>query len=154
MEPRSAVAPATPMTIPATDTIPSLAPSTPARSQFNRPARLPECGSRGCVGRSLMRRLGPEPVARVDHRSGLPVRPCRPRGGQRAGGKTGRAAAARRAPDHRAALRAPAPVLDPGRAEELRVAPFGVVPGRTDGPVGRAVHGLDVELQAASRAAR
>ena len=35
--PRDVVAPATPMTMPATDTIPSLAPSTAARSQFSRP---------------------------------------------------------------------------------------------------------------------
>jgi hypothetical protein len=41
------VAPATPMTMPATDTIPSLAPSTAARNQFNRPAVPPVCGSRG-----------------------------------------------------------------------------------------------------------
>src|SRR4051794_17216072 len=48
------VAPATPMTMPATETIPSLAPSTPARSQIKRPALLlPECGSRECVGRPL-----------------------------------------------------------------------------------------------------
>ena len=47
MGPRDVVAPATPMTMPATDTIPSLAPSTPARSQFNRPADPPECGSCG-----------------------------------------------------------------------------------------------------------
>ena len=35
--PRSAVAAATPMTRPAVETMPSLAPSTPARSQFRRP---------------------------------------------------------------------------------------------------------------------
>jgi hypothetical protein len=34
-------------------TIPSLAPRTPARSQFKRPTVLPECGSRGWVGRPL-----------------------------------------------------------------------------------------------------
>jgi hypothetical protein len=45
--PRAEVAPATPMTMPATDTIPSLAPSTAARNQFNRPAVPPVCGSRG-----------------------------------------------------------------------------------------------------------
>ncbi len=33
---RLPVAPATPITIPAVDTIPSLAPRTPARSQFSR----------------------------------------------------------------------------------------------------------------------
>jgi hypothetical protein len=47
MGPRFVVAPATPMTMPATDTIPSLAPSTAARSQFSRPAVPPLCGSRG-----------------------------------------------------------------------------------------------------------
>ena len=47
MGPRAVVAPATPMTMPATDTIPSLAPSTAARSQFSRPAMPPACGSPG-----------------------------------------------------------------------------------------------------------
>ena len=42
---RELVAPATPRTIPATETIPSLAPSTPARSQFNRPLSPGVCGS-------------------------------------------------------------------------------------------------------------
>ena len=37
MGPVAVVAPATPTTMPATETIPSLAPSTAARSQFNRP---------------------------------------------------------------------------------------------------------------------
>jgi hypothetical protein len=45
--PRWLVAPATPRTMPATDTIPSLAPSTPARSQFSRPARPAPCDSNG-----------------------------------------------------------------------------------------------------------
>ena len=36
--PRLVVAAATPMTRPAVETMPSLAPSTPARSQFSRPA--------------------------------------------------------------------------------------------------------------------
>ena len=47
MGPRFVVAPATPMTMPATDTIPSLAPSTAARSQFSRPAVPLLCGSWG-----------------------------------------------------------------------------------------------------------
>ena len=47
MGPRAVVAPATPITIPATDTIPSLAPSTAALSQFSRPAMPPACGSPG-----------------------------------------------------------------------------------------------------------
>ena len=34
---RSVVAPATPTTMPAVDTMPSLAPRTPARSQLSRP---------------------------------------------------------------------------------------------------------------------
>jgi hypothetical protein len=51
MGPREDVAPATPTTRPATDTIPSLAPSTPARSQFSRPAVPPPCGSPGWVAR-------------------------------------------------------------------------------------------------------
>ena len=45
--PRFVVAPATPMTMAATDTIPSLAPSTAARSQFSRAAMPLLCGSRG-----------------------------------------------------------------------------------------------------------
>ena len=44
--PRGQVAPATPMTMPATDTIPSSASSTAARSQFSRPAVPPVCGLR------------------------------------------------------------------------------------------------------------
>ena len=48
--PRAGVAPATPTTMPATETIPSLAPSTPARSQFSRPARPAACGSWPCSG--------------------------------------------------------------------------------------------------------
>ena len=39
------VTPATPTTVAATETIPSLAPSTPARSQLRRPAMLAVCGS-------------------------------------------------------------------------------------------------------------
>lgn len=42
------VAPATPTTRPAVDTIPSLAPSTPARSQFSLLLRLPPGRSPGC----------------------------------------------------------------------------------------------------------
>ena len=51
MGPRDEVAPATPMTMPATETIPSLAPSTAARSQFRRPAVPPEWASAGWVSR-------------------------------------------------------------------------------------------------------
>jgi hypothetical protein len=43
--PRPTVAAATPTTMPAIDTIPSLAPNTPARSQFNFDATEPTCGS-------------------------------------------------------------------------------------------------------------
>ena len=39
------VAPATPTTIAATETMPSLAPSTPARNQFSRPVMPAPCGS-------------------------------------------------------------------------------------------------------------
>ena len=42
-----------PDTMPATETIPSLAPSTPARSQFSRLVVPAACGSRACVGRPL-----------------------------------------------------------------------------------------------------
>ena len=53
MAPRSEVAPATPITMAATETIPSLAPSTPARNQFSRLVVPAACGSRACVGRPL-----------------------------------------------------------------------------------------------------
>jgi hypothetical protein len=39
---------ATPTTMPAVETIPSLAPRTPARSQFNFEDNEPMCGSAGC----------------------------------------------------------------------------------------------------------
>jgi hypothetical protein len=45
--PRSVVTPATPTTSPATDTMPSLAPSTPARSQFSRDPKPAPCCSPG-----------------------------------------------------------------------------------------------------------
>ena len=45
--PRSTVAAATPTTMPAVDTIPSLAPNTPARSQFNVEDTEPAWGSVG-----------------------------------------------------------------------------------------------------------
>jgi hypothetical protein len=45
MGPRAAVAPATPTTMPARETIPSLAPSMLARGRFNRSAEPPLCGS-------------------------------------------------------------------------------------------------------------
>ena len=43
--PGSGVTAATPTTRPAVDTMPSFAPSTPARSQFSRCPRPPACGS-------------------------------------------------------------------------------------------------------------
>ena len=61
--PRSVVAAATPITRPAVDTMPSLAPSTPARSQFSRPAIEPSWASScsGAVdrGRQLTRSVAP-----------------------------------------------------------------------------------------------
>jgi hypothetical protein len=45
LERRGVGGPATPTTMAATETIPSFAPSTPARSQFRRPAIPPACGS-------------------------------------------------------------------------------------------------------------
>ena len=52
------VAPATPTTRPAVETMPSLAPSTPARSQFSRLAMLPSCGSSAWGRAGGVRRLG------------------------------------------------------------------------------------------------
>ena len=46
---RSMVAAATPITMPATETMPSLAPSTPARSQLSLVLMAPTCGSAECV---------------------------------------------------------------------------------------------------------
>src|SRR5688572_15545248 len=60
--PRALVAPATPTTRPAVETIPSLAPSTPARSQFIRCDSVPTCGSRGCAGDPPRRCVMPCPA--------------------------------------------------------------------------------------------
>src|ERR1700754_736916 len=46
--PRATVAAATPTTMPAVETIPSLAPKTPARSQLSLDDTEPACGSAGC----------------------------------------------------------------------------------------------------------
>ena len=66
--PRALVAPATPMTMPAAETIPSLAPSTPARSQFNRPAVPPDAA---LTGQSPVRSPPPRPAAEGTASSGL-----------------------------------------------------------------------------------
>ena len=55
--PRSVVAAATPTTMPATETMPSLAPSTPARNQFNLVLIAPMCGSAGWVWGSEVTRI-------------------------------------------------------------------------------------------------
>ena len=50
--PRSSVAPATPITTPAVDTMPSLAPSTAARSQLSREPTWSPISSWKCCGSS------------------------------------------------------------------------------------------------------
>ena len=77
---RVEVAPATPKTMPAVDTMPSLPPRTPARSQFNRREMLPLCGSWwfSLKATSLLPlRVAPQPV-----RSSGPAR-CRAGSGHR-----------------------------------------------------------------------
>src|SRR6478609_3474363 len=54
IEPRLSVAPATPNTIAAVETMPSLAPSTPARSQFSRLPRPAPCGSGWPAGKPVI----------------------------------------------------------------------------------------------------
>jgi hypothetical protein len=49
IDPVATVAPATPTTSPAVETMPSLAPRTPARYQLSRPGRVLLCGSPTCV---------------------------------------------------------------------------------------------------------
>src|SRR5689334_8002308 len=70
--PRSWLAPATPMTTPAVDTMPSLAPRTPARSQFSRPPTSSVRSECQCCGSSSVPlRRGPVFAIRV-----LPARPA------------------------------------------------------------------------------
>src|SRR5882757_8818365 len=51
--PRAVLAPATPMTKPASETMPSLAPNTAARNRFSRPASLTSWVSPGWVGSGM-----------------------------------------------------------------------------------------------------
>ena len=52
--PGDAVAAATPTTMPAVETIPSLAPNTPARNQFSLADTEPLCGSAGWVSVDML----------------------------------------------------------------------------------------------------
>src|SRR4051794_3296762 len=82
---RSEVAPATPITMPATETIPSLAPRTPARNQFSRfPTSSPMsscqcCGSSSVPISVLTLSILPTGARRSQGRQGSPssVRPRR-----------------------------------------------------------------------------
>ena len=65
MGPRSVVAAATPMTMPATETMPSLAPRTPARSQFSLVLMAPTCGFGG-MGLWRSHRTSLRPTASLD----------------------------------------------------------------------------------------
>ena len=63
MVPLSSVAPATPMTTPAVDTMPSLAPSTAARSQLRRVPTCSPMSSWKCWGSSSV------PISMLTRRS-------------------------------------------------------------------------------------
>ena len=112
--PRRSVAPATPTTRPAVDTMPSLAPSTAARSQFSRVPTLSGGSSRGCrglaVGRSVLmpRSSAAVGAARNEGKAGLPAY------------DVSRAAPARR-PRTAAGAAAPSPRYDATRANSSTV---------------------------------
>ena len=103
---RSVVAPATPRTMPATDTMPSLAPSTPALSQLSRSLNPSPCGSSAWPpmsidAASLMGAFSPIGGSGASPLALTRARHSDPQGGVRGGGlMRGRPLLRRHLPEH------------------------------------------------------